>query len=71
MSSVRPSRLLTVADVEIELTAAIKDLRRIHAGGSQNLLAVASTESRIGALRKRKMVLELGPLPPSLEGRTR
>lgn len=52
----KPSALPTVKACEDALDAALKDLRQLD--GSTNVLARGSIEYRVGAIRKRRDVLQ-------------
>lgn len=56
---IKPSQILDADRCEAELDRALADLRKLTAGGvtSSNLIAQASTEYRIGSLRRRLEVL--------------
>lgn len=54
---IRPTAIADLDLCERELDRALADLRRLQADPQQNLLAQASTEYRIGALRRRRETL--------------
>jgi hypothetical protein len=60
---IRPSAIATVPDVERALEACLRELRKLDGSTTGNILARASIEYRIGALRRRKASLEAAADP--------
>jgi hypothetical protein len=50
---IKPSQINDRRVAERELDTALKELRALYGAGSSNLVAIASIEYRIGALRRR------------------
>lgn len=51
---IRPTAIRDLVTCERELDESLRQLRELHGVSSSNLLAQASIEYRVGALRRRR-----------------